>query len=774
MMRKVAAIILLILACVFCTASAENKDIFTNEFMQENGLYDQTGRFYFQSVDWDSDICYAYLTDMSVYTCTSEGVVSKMCKLPSPPDNFYLIDGELSNDEIAALYETVTYTVPFRGKLFGYNVYSGRWGAIDAQGIHWESIALDFSPLFYEDEFYPARVVRSFMNDRELVLFVNAQDEFDGNYYTIFVFDLQNGVERQIKVDGLCAMCQIDSENFLCLLNADTQYSIAKLNITDGTTETLTIPVDFPIDNDEIGGLAYNPNSQEVYLAGGGKVYKGKADRTFEAIAEVQTYLLSTETAAWVLTDGRYVILLDGMHIRHEGIIDDNQLKISGAVDMQALKLYQNEAPNVIVNFCDEVSAEELARQIITQDDNVDIYVIEANYTFASLKEKKMAALLGVSKKISTDVSEMYPEIQSVLKDKDGNILAYPADMMIWRYGINEGYWKLFFEGIPLPSTFEEVMDAWIVWERDYAEEYPGVGFIGSDFNYAELIEDFIRYYVMQHDKDELPDLNSESLKSVLEKLDTICTIRIAKGRPIHGEPDEQLKTDSETGPGFIFYPTLDWPLIENSSVRIITEDSYLYGVLKDDFTWLPLTFEKDTAANTDVRMYVYVVNPYSKHMETAIRFVEIMAEQQASPRIYYALHSQCNDPLPNEDYDAKRVHYEEQVALYQEAIDSANENGRDTSQLEYELQYYMDWLNDDASQWLISEGAIRVFRASLEKEPYDAHVDSLYVSTTATEAGSFIKSACEKYAASEGRSSVDSLIKEIMSKIKMIYMESR
>ena len=85
-----------------------------------------------------------------------------------------------------------------------------------------------------------------------------------------------------------------------------------------------------------------------------------------------------------------------------------------------------------------------------------------------------------------------------------------------------------------------------------------------------------------------------------------------------------------------------------------------------------------------------------------------------------------------------------------------------------------MDWLNDDASQWLISEGAIRVFRASLEKEPYDAHVDSLYVSTTATEAGSFIKSACEKYAASEGRSSVDSLIKEIMSKIKMIYMESR
>lgn len=777
-MKSSLFVILTLLALTFVcsTALAENRDIdvFTDEYMQEEGLYDRSGRFYFQSVDWDGDVCYAYLTDMSVYTYHPGEEPQRICKLPSPPKRMYLFDGDLSNEEIATLYETVTYTVPYCGNLYGYNVYSGRWGTIDEQGIHWEVVELDFSCLFYEDEFYPARIIRSFMNENELVLFVNAKDEYDNLYDTIYVFNLQNGGNRQIRVDGLCGMCQIDDDSYLCLLSTDAQYSITKLSIKDCTTKALTIPVDFLIENDEIGGLAYNVITQEVYLSAGGKVYKGRIDENFKAIAEVQTYLLSPETVAWVLPDGRYAILLDGMHIRQESTIKDNQLVVSGAIGMQALQIYRNESPDSVLNFRDEVDAEELARHILTQNDDIDIYVVEANYTFSSLKEKKMLASLGASEKIHNDVDEMYPEIQSVLKDESGDVLAYPADLMIWCYGINEGYWNLFFEDTPLPSTFEEVLDAWIVWERDYAEEYPGVGFIGSNFNHAELVEDFIRYYVMQHDDEALPNLNVNSLKIILEKLDEVCSIREINGRTIHGEPDEQLVTNGETGPGFIFYPTLNWPLMGESGARVITEDSYLYGVLKDDFTLLPLTFEKDDDAKTDIRMYVFIVNPYSRHMEAAIHFVECMTEQQAYPKMYYALHPKCNEPLPNEEYDMKRAQYEEQIELYQQAITAAKENGRDSSQLEYKLQYYTDWLADDTNQWLISGEIISAYRTSLKKEPYDAHVDSLYVSTTTTEAGNFIKSACEKYASFGRDDSVDALIEEIMSKLKMIYMESR
>lgn len=174
--------IITILTCSIAQAEENGLiDMFDDAYMQEYGLCDSNGRLYFQSVDWDGSTCYAYLTDMAVYTCEPGNAPQKLCVLPNEPDNFYLIDGTLKDDEIAQLYETVTYIAADRGVVYGYNVYSGGWGIIDDDSIHWNENRLDFSCLFHEDVFYPDRIVRGFMTDQALVINLRTKQFFRRN-----------------------------------------------------------------------------------------------------------------------------------------------------------------------------------------------------------------------------------------------------------------------------------------------------------------------------------------------------------------------------------------------------------------------------------------------------------------------------------------------------------------------------------------------------------------------------------------------------------------
>lgn len=155
----------------------DNIDVFDSAYMVEQGLCDSNGRLYFQAEDWDGETCYAYLTDMGVYIYEPNEKIRKLCTLPSEPENFYLIDGKLTDKEIAQLYETVTYIVAYNGNVYGYNVYSGGWGLIDKEGIHWDEVSLDFSCIFHEDSFFPYRIVRSFLDEEMLLVFANVNDE---------------------------------------------------------------------------------------------------------------------------------------------------------------------------------------------------------------------------------------------------------------------------------------------------------------------------------------------------------------------------------------------------------------------------------------------------------------------------------------------------------------------------------------------------------------------------------------------------------------------
>ena len=348
-------------------------------------------------------------------------------------------------------------------------------------------------------------------------------------------------------------------------------------------------------------------------------------------------------------------------------------LILSSGIPVDALHFYEAAHPEEPLEFADPLTADDLARYITTQDASIDIFVVKADYNFTQLKRKGYAAPLDASQALTASLAEMDESIAQVLLDENGALVAWPHELSIWEYGINEGYWEMFWPDRPLPKTFGEVLDAWIDWERNLAQDYPGVGFMNWEFDYAYLLETFMNLYVMQHDAEGSVDFDSPELKSVLQKLQEIYEIRLAKGRSTSpDEPDTQLMVQSETGPGYIFYVTTYIAMSDRNPTPNQTPDSYLYGVPKNSITELPLVFEEETVPYTNARMYVFVVNPYSTKIDAAIRFLECMAQVEANSRLYYAIHPGENEPYPRANYEQIRDSYTQQKAEYEEAIQQA------------------------------------------------------------------------------------------------------
>ena len=448
-------------------------------------------------------------------------------------------------------------------------------------------------------------------------------------------------------------------------------------------------------------------------------------------------------------------------------------LILSSGIPVDALHFYEAAHPEAPLEFADPLTADDLARYITTQDASIDIFVVKADYNFTQLKRKGYAAPLDASQALTASLAEMDESIAQVLLDENGALVAWPHELSIWEYGINEGYWEMFWPDRPLPKTFGEVLDAWIDWERNLAQDYPGVGFMNWEFDYAYLLETFMNLYVMQHDAEGSVDFDSPELKSVLQKLQEVYEIRLAKGRSTSpAEPDTQLMVQSETGPGYIFYVTTYIAMSDRTPSSNRTPDSYLYGVPKNSITELPLVFEEETVPYTNARMYVFVVNPYSTKIDAAIRFLECMAQVEANSRLYYAIHPGENEPYPQANYEQIRDSYTRQKAEYEEAIQRAKDANEEYDPvLETRVQFYEDWLADEGNRWQIKRETIEEFRQMVREYPLHLHAESPFLCEEGTSTYQLMRDACEKYAS--GLSSLDGFLAELSTKMRMVEAEN-
>lgn len=436
-----------------------------------------------------------------------------------------------------------------------------------------------------------------------------------------------------------------------------------------------------------------------------------------------------------------------------------------GAISWEMTNLFQSANPDIALENQWGNNTEAFISQALTnRDASFDVLVINANYAYARMLEKGLAGDLSASEALTADMLTLDPAILSLLTDAEGRLRAYPAQISLSQWRVNEGFWRLVFGDQPIPSTMEELLTAWLTYETDHADDYPDLDFF-ENFTYEFLCERLIREYAMQYEvPGEALDLNTPALRQALELLAQIRDVRRRAGKPT-------MSADYENGWAEVA-TIVNFGNGEQVMAQHLGLDSglapELYGVPVFGHTAMPLAFAEGDPVKINASMSVYVINPYSEHQEAALRLIECAALADSNPYVTYAIHPQWTEPVANPTYALFMGIYQEEKASLEARLADADPS--DAADLRDELalcQYHIDQI--ETTRWAISTEKLEAYRAISGQ--LDFHMDSVWVGT-GTNAQSVITETCARYAA--GTMSLDMFLRELSDRMGMIIQENQ
>lgn len=427
-------------------------------------------------------------------------------------------------------------------------------------------------------------------------------------------------------------------------------------------------------------------------------------------------------------------------------------------------ELFQERYPDIALTIVyDNIGADTVVQALTNHDSTIDVYEIRADYVYHRMLEKGLAANLCNSEVLSDDMVLMDPAIRALLTDKDGFLRAYPSEMRLQRWYISEGLWRVVWGDEPLPTTMEALLTAWLDWEENYADDYPEVDFI-EGFVYDQWCELLIEQYAMQYEQPgESLNLDTPVLRRALELLAEINAARLRAGRNTTSE--DYNDGWMETAP--IITRGMGEQGMQTYSVFDTGLSPELYGADWTQRSVLPLTFAEGDPLKYHATMSVYVVNPYSQHQETALRFIECAAQVQSNPYVAYAIHPQLTEPVEDPDHEWRVARFRESKEEAEAALEAGDI--ADRPELEEALAraaYQLELV--EQNRWLISEADMAEYRAISDR--LDFHTQSFY-SGSHNNAQTLIHELCARYCA--GNTSLDLFLSEMTNRMAMMALEN-
>lgn len=780
MKLKMCVIFVLILICgmgmVGIAETTEAKG-FTNEFLSSVESAEEKTISIIQLAFLD-DTFFAYLNNSTIYSWNpADRTPRHFCDLPKNPEILtldYLRDYKTIDEQIKIQWdETVDCLATGDGKLWGFNLTSGKFGEIkEKTGVEWAEIKLDASCFMPDGMSWPLYVANAFVKDGKLYAFV-AYDNgvYPRNNYGLFVFDLSDGSCNPIEIEDVQGYCAFDSNNILVLRWHDD--NTRSLGILDLQSKIIS---DFPYalpevqDNHAIGGLAYNTDTRQVFFSTEGQVWASNADGSCVAVAPIPLPNVLGETPAWLISDNIYAVFENELILRQtaDQIAPLEVLTICGASADATYYDFVGENPDIPVLIYEKETrplSDEIANDVRNGNNSWDIYEVLVDYTFTLLKQKGYVADLSDSPEIRADIAKMYPAMQHVLLDDNNKPVAYPHILYTGQLKVNMGLWKLAFGDKPLPKTYGEFMDAMLLWEIEYSDNYPEIDFV-LNFDHSNYVNKILNAYAQLYGDSNCPlDMENADLRSVLEKLERVCAIRTQ-----HGKSDKFVD-DNELGISEIFSDVGFNNILVNQDLpsKLLRSELY-YGVDLNDFSDMqPMVFSLDDSPVVPGIMYVWIVNPLSQHKELAMRYIQYSMRKENNPKIYYATHPDFNEPLENENYETKIKSLEKE----REALTLSLQDTDDSEKMDVEdtLRYVEEALdNREKYRWKISENTIATYRSIA---PLISFFDnSIYVINDVDRLPIEIDRLFKRY--TEGMMSLDSFLTEYENIMNMIYLESR
>lgn len=521
---------------------------------------------------------------------------------------------------------------------------------------------VDWSDLieYYDDNAYPSRPdgVLGLQGGKA---FVRAYDVQGSGDYMVFTIDIQTG--KREPVDSLRDVFAVAAYRDGALLveqynynNPETANLVAYDPASDSAQPLAQIKVN---EYSPLVGLAYDEASDTIYCVRGGEVCPVdlQAGEILAGVTDMPLENYGSVMAACVMQGGYYVDTGDGLAVRN---LDPAQkaeirLKINDSMWLEAVNnayyRFSNAHGDISLVLSREYSeVDHLIESMMNRDDSIDIYTLSVSTTtFDALYKRGYLMELDRSEKIRAFAEGMYPTLRDCLSS-GGHLVALPLSAYGYTVGVNPKALSA------LGKSMEDVPDNWpdfldfIAGLKDVLGEdsrvklfYPGYSAedVRNELFYA-IFEDYQRYV---NRTDPAIGYNTDMLLGLIKKLEQIDFA--AMGYKTQAEMEENQNENYEY--------TDDGMLLQTGTGCTI-------GNFYSDFTPVLLGMAPGMTSPITLDVSVAIVNPYTKHPDEALAFLEELADNIPDAVRY------CFDPSLSEPVRGKWN--EQAMAEWQKQLD--------------------------------------------------------------------------------------------------------
>ncbi|HIS92542.1 MAG TPA: extracellular solute-binding protein [Candidatus Alectryocaccomicrobium excrementavium] len=533
----------------------------------------------------------------------------------------------------------------------------------------------------------------------------------------IFWFDLEDGSYHSFGNEYLGLLAPYKDGRVLALQadysSAEPRVELCALDLESEEVEALC---EMPMDGYSAPSmLYYDAQADLLYYVSNGELWRMPLTDPAAAESVADMPLNYSGQAQPVLTEDGYFIVAD-----YETVVRRNtdpsqraQTRIvvqdayADAVD-RAYYAFTGANPDVEVVKKDVT--EDIVQAMMSQSSDIDIYVLGmSGAEFATLLDRGYAVELGGSEKITGLVGQMYPALAEGVS-RDGMVYALPLEIYsrtTMGYDM-EAFQRLGLSEEDVPTTWDELLDLLIALpdymanDEDVSMFEPYVTQEDARESLFSMILDNYLLYIDQPDQEFT--LDTPLLRGLLEKLETVDFE--ALGLISRDEAGTSFSWSAEPG-DFMFSMT--------ASI-----DVYNY----DNFTPMLLGFEEGVPGMMSVQVNAALVNPFSQNVETAIAFLETVADNLDEIFRIQTMPGE-NTPVRSSYYEENMESYEEQLAYLRESLESAeDEETRATYEQNIaEMEGYMQEYEEEDS-WEVSAASIDHYRGYAENMVVPSNMD--------------------------------------------------
>lgn len=596
--------------------------------------------------------------------------------------------------------DSLQHLIAEEGRLLALNSYTGtlfevvkswgKWKKIEVVALPWEDMVEG------EGETSYAKPITSIIKEKDWLYVLSDQ----GSDQKLLGFNVFTGAKKEILArhtkwissykQGQLLVLRYDQD--LAFQTSDGVIDVAALDPTSGNVTTL-----FTINAyiNEVQGLCYDQSLDRVLLTFGGQVMSWQEHIGLKPAAYLTAnsgnlywsgvmegkniYVLATEREFFTRDVDPLIALPQAL------VIEDHYF------NPEEVRAFEQAYPNTPLFFKKSTPGVMPGQKIMMKDDTVDIFVLHnTSDSIDSLKAKDYLYSLDQSERLANAVEGMYPQITKALHHQ-GQLVAFPKEIQVHALRCDL---QLFNElGITPPLTWADMVHLYADWGKTYQEIYPDYALTSFSHRFGSLYG--LTYMAIQsYMEDQM--LKEENIHFDTQEFMNMITLINQRREDINAIED-RLSLGGDN------YLITQEEIIKNPGFSSLTSNLHSSYFIPQ---FIP---GEEAMVNGDLS--VYVINPYSTNKETALLFLETLAQNifaEKRIRFYKGEHQ----PIYGEGMEENIDFYEQRIAEHKNNLEKAEPAER--AQIEERIavdQKQLEQFQNDPMAWRVSPEDIKSYQ---------------------------------------------------------------